>query len=453
MSQEAEMIQEDVVPQCRVAAVVPAAGCGERMAHSVPKQYLPVSGRPLVIHCLTALQEVPWVARVVVVADDLARMLGVVQQARLSKVTVIQVVVAAERYGVAGTVRPLVSTVVKPDPKGFLEESLTRTHYRNSEMPQAFRFDVLREAYRRCSEDELDHGTECLALAFHHAGIRAKLVPGTPHLWKVTEERDLVVARTLLPRHHRRIAVICKALTMPYTHPDKLTRDAEATIGGTSLHHGVRVELQTPISDDHSSINQTESSFAKTNYIPHTSVPLVCGSECIHVFKCLESSLRKNSQHVYLSSDFNITSTSSSTVVVVTTLGSLEEFEQCTKRIAEELNRNISSLVLIFTLRTAECNVTLPNVQILQQTLKLMFNKHMANVTVLIRFPSQNFSFQAKDSGCEKEQTISVESDITCYQGSTTELEQCDERGQLVNLVATLLDQTTRCFHGQVLVL
>lgn len=59
----------------------------------------------------------------------------------------------AERHGAAGAVRPLVSTVVMPDAEDFLQDSLVRSLYRNSEMPQAFRVDVLREAYRRLGSE------------------------------------------------------------------------------------------------------------------------------------------------------------------------------------------------------------------------------------------------------------------------------------------------------------
>lgn len=43
------------------------------------------------VHCLRALQEVPWVERVVVVAEDLAKMKEVISKARLPKVIVVQV--------------------------------------------------------------------------------------------------------------------------------------------------------------------------------------------------------------------------------------------------------------------------------------------------------------------------------------------------------------------------
>lgn len=53
-------------------ALVPAAGGGARMAAQVPKQYLPLLGRPLIWHTLKALCAVPTLARVFVVlsADD-----------------------------------------------------------------------------------------------------------------------------------------------------------------------------------------------------------------------------------------------------------------------------------------------------------------------------------------------------------------------------------------------
>jgi len=44
-------------------------------------------------------------------------------------------------------VRPLVSTVVCADLDGFLDHSLDRSKYRASEMPQAFKYDVIKLAY------------------------------------------------------------------------------------------------------------------------------------------------------------------------------------------------------------------------------------------------------------------------------------------------------------------
>lgn len=49
----------------------------------------------------------------------------------------------------AGAVRPLVSTVIAATSEGYLDHSLERARYRASEMPQAFTYDVIRQAYQR----------------------------------------------------------------------------------------------------------------------------------------------------------------------------------------------------------------------------------------------------------------------------------------------------------------
>lgn len=49
----------------------------------------------------------------------------------------------------AGAIRPLVSTVISPSADGCLDHSLDRAKHRASEMPQAFLFDVIYEAYQQ----------------------------------------------------------------------------------------------------------------------------------------------------------------------------------------------------------------------------------------------------------------------------------------------------------------
>ncbi|XP_033612928.1 D-ribitol-5-phosphate cytidylyltransferase isoform X1 [Fukomys damarensis] len=110
----------------------------------------------------------------------------------------LKVVRAAREHGAAGAVRPLVSTVVSPSTEGCLDHSLERARYRASEMPQAFLFDVIYEAYQRCSDYDLEFGTECLQLALKYCHTNAKLVEGSPDLWKVTYKRDLYAAESII---------------------------------------------------------------------------------------------------------------------------------------------------------------------------------------------------------------------------------------------------------------
>jgi len=51
-------------------ALVPAAGSGSRMGSAIPKQYLPIFGKPLIYYTLSALCDYPGIARTYVVLAE-----------------------------------------------------------------------------------------------------------------------------------------------------------------------------------------------------------------------------------------------------------------------------------------------------------------------------------------------------------------------------------------------
>ncbi|XP_059964015.1 D-ribitol-5-phosphate cytidylyltransferase isoform X1 [Mesoplodon densirostris] len=231
-----------------VAAVLPAGGSGERMGVPTPKQFCPILERPLISYTLQALERVSWIKDIVVAVtgENMEAMKCIIQRyqhkgislvesgvtrhrsifnglkalaedqpnCRLSKPEVViihdavrpfveedvllKVVTAAKEHGAAGAIRPLVSTVISPSVDGCLDHSLERARHRASEMPQAFLFDVIYEAYQQCSDYDLDFGTECLHLALKYCHIKAKLIEGSPDLWKVTYKRDLYAAESII---------------------------------------------------------------------------------------------------------------------------------------------------------------------------------------------------------------------------------------------------------------
>ena len=62
-----------------------------------------------------------------------------------------KLVLEANEHGASGSIRPLVSTVIKPDKDYFINESLNRSEYVASETPQAFKFDLLEKSYSEAS--------------------------------------------------------------------------------------------------------------------------------------------------------------------------------------------------------------------------------------------------------------------------------------------------------------
>jgi len=60
----------------KVFALVPAAGQGTRIGDALPKQYLPVAGKPMMFHCVETLAAVSRIARVYVCLSPLDRNWG-----------------------------------------------------------------------------------------------------------------------------------------------------------------------------------------------------------------------------------------------------------------------------------------------------------------------------------------------------------------------------------------
>lgn len=60
----------------KIFAIVPAAGQGTRIGDAVPKQYLPLAGKPMMFHSIETLASVPRIACVCVVLSPLDRHWG-----------------------------------------------------------------------------------------------------------------------------------------------------------------------------------------------------------------------------------------------------------------------------------------------------------------------------------------------------------------------------------------
>ncbi|XP_052550439.1 D-ribitol-5-phosphate cytidylyltransferase isoform X2 [Tympanuchus pallidicinctus] len=183
-----------------VAAVLPAGGSGERLGGATPKQFCTVQGRPLVSYTVRAVERVSWISDIIVVVspENIETMKSIIEKYGHKRVTVteggttrhrsifnglklfsenefsnhllqkpevviihdavrpfveedilLKVVMAAKEHGAAGAIRPLVSTVIASAADGCLDHSLERAKYRASEMPQAFLFDIIYQAYQQ----------------------------------------------------------------------------------------------------------------------------------------------------------------------------------------------------------------------------------------------------------------------------------------------------------------
>ncbi|CAG6014077.1 unnamed protein product [Menidia menidia] len=248
----------------RVSVVLPAGGTGERTGLLTPKQFCSFLGRPLISYTIQAFERVSWIRSVVVVVakENMDLMMDIIQRFQHQRVRVVpggstrhrsicngvmalgegetpaadrpevviihdavrpfvdedflhKIATAAKEQGAAGAIRPLVSTVIATTSEGYLDHSLERVKYRASEMPQGFTYDVIRQAYQRCTESDFEFGTECLHLALQYCGTNAKLIEGPPTLWKVTYKRDLAAAESIIKETLSRTACLITGGSAP----------------------------------------------------------------------------------------------------------------------------------------------------------------------------------------------------------------------------------------------
>jgi 2-C-methyl-D-erythritol 4-phosphate cytidylyltransferase len=216
------------------AAVVLAGGSGTRLGADGNKVYLPLAGRPLLAWSLAAFAHAPSVGRLVLVtrpadrpyAEQAARGLDVEVVAggtarhdsewaalrllapaiRAGELDVVAIhdgarpvvtqalieaaTAAAREYGAAVPGVPI--TEVTTADLTPVDGTLVRV-----QTPQAFRADLLLDAYTRADADGFA-GTDTAACVERYAGIAVHCIPGDPRNVKVTYRPDLALAERLL---------------------------------------------------------------------------------------------------------------------------------------------------------------------------------------------------------------------------------------------------------------
>lgn len=216
----------------RILVIIPAAGTGTRFGGDVPKQFLPLGGKPLVQRVVERFLFDASVTRIVVPVLDM--LLNAVKTSpgdrvqfvaggatRLQSVTrgieaagdefdlvAIHDAVrpffsidtfhatleAARTHGAAFPGMPLPDTVHQIA-DGAIASTPDRSVLVAAQTPQCFRMDVLRQVLERAAREDADATDEAgLAAKYGH---RVQLVTGDSMNFKITRPEDLVMAERI----------------------------------------------------------------------------------------------------------------------------------------------------------------------------------------------------------------------------------------------------------------
>jgi len=221
-----------------VAAVIVAAGRGQRVGGDIPKQYRTIAGRPVIRPTLEAFaghaqidviqpvihptdknlfrgassgldklrdpvaggatRQISVRAGVQALAAHAPDLVLIHDAARpfLSAELIGRAISAGRQFGAAVPGIAIADTVKKIDDAAIVSETLDRSHLRTVQTPQAFGYPLIAEAHRRAEAEGRDDFTDDAALA-EWAGHRVHVFAGEAGNVKLTTNEDFTRAELL----------------------------------------------------------------------------------------------------------------------------------------------------------------------------------------------------------------------------------------------------------------
>jgi 2-C-methyl-D-erythritol 4-phosphate cytidylyltransferase/2-C-methyl-D-erythritol 2,4-cyclodiphosphate synthase len=220
-------------------AVIAAGGTGTRMNSGVPKQFLEIAGKPILLHTIERIASIEAVTQIVIalppehipeaeailrrqppvvevrcVAGGASRqesvLCGVVNARRdadilmvhdavrpvCDRATILRVLDAAWEKGGAVPGLPATETIQRVSRRGRVLATPPREELYAIQTPQAFRADILISALEEAREAGFLGTDESSVVRW--AGHPVVVVPGSPENIKITRPLDLEIARILI---------------------------------------------------------------------------------------------------------------------------------------------------------------------------------------------------------------------------------------------------------------
>ncbi len=116
----------------------------------------------------------------------------------LSKEMIRVTLEAAEKWGAAITAIPVSDTIKQVDGSGKVERTVEREGLWRVQTPQAFRYDLLGQAFRKAQADSF-YGTDEAAL-IEYLGQEVRVVDGSEWNLKITRQEDLVLGESIVAK-------------------------------------------------------------------------------------------------------------------------------------------------------------------------------------------------------------------------------------------------------------
>lgn len=222
----------------RVAAIVPAAGSGNRLRAGEKKPFVLLAGKPLITYALKALDSSKYIDKIYVAVDpgSIGRLKSILHKYRISKVVkvvaggktrsgsvkncfdlvdplcdivlihdgarpfpgnsdIMNSVLLAGKFGGCVTAIPMTDTVKFAGKDLFVKKTIDRNFLWRAQTPQAFRYGILKKALNTVVN--ISNVTDD-ASVLERLGGKVKILEGSPRNIKITTKEDLKIAKSLI---------------------------------------------------------------------------------------------------------------------------------------------------------------------------------------------------------------------------------------------------------------
>jgi 2-C-methyl-D-erythritol 4-phosphate cytidylyltransferase len=220
------------------SAIIVAAGSGTRFGSKTPKQFVDLSGTPLIIHTLRRFESCGDIDDIILVlaSNETSGFLKLAEKYPIKKLSKIvaggktraesvykgfqairslnakivaihdgarplvsaeeisQTIAKARETGAACLMATITDTIKKID-NGVIIETVNRNILRRALTPQAFSYQLLKRAF---TENELSETVTDECYLVEKLGINVSIVEGNSRNIKITTPEDLVIAEALL---------------------------------------------------------------------------------------------------------------------------------------------------------------------------------------------------------------------------------------------------------------
>jgi len=225
---------------CKATAIIVAAGTGSRMKASINKQYLLLSGNPVLAHTLDVFEKSEFISEIIVVINkDEHKQFEdfILTPFKFSKIKSIigggadrqesvynglamvspeaeivcvhdgarpfvtldnikESVIAAGKTGAACVGVLCKDTIKQADKSGIVEKTLDRTTLWAVQTPQVFKSDILLNAHEKAISDGFRGTDDCVLV--ERLGQAVQMIMGSYSNIKITTPEDLAFAETIV---------------------------------------------------------------------------------------------------------------------------------------------------------------------------------------------------------------------------------------------------------------